>query len=64
MRRAYCIKRVDRVRNELVKNLCGVKKCLDEGVLKGYDHLVRLDEAMVIKSMTMCNYWAIDCEGN
>ena len=53
LRRLLGIRRMDRVQNALIKELCGVKKDLDErideGVIMWFGHMERMEKDRIAK---------------
>ena len=53
LRGVVCIRRMDRVRNALIRELCGVKKGLDEtfdeGILRWFGHVERKERNRIAK---------------
>lgn len=47
-RRASRIRKIDRVRNETLQNLCGVVKGMDVRGTEWYCRVVRMDEAVAV----------------
>ena len=54
------ISRMDRVPNAWIKELCGVRKGLheriDEGVLRWFDHVERMERDMIVKRVYVGEY--------
>lgn len=52
LRPAHRMRRIGQVKTELIRNLCGVEKRVEEGVLCWYGHVIKVEEARVVKSMS------------
>src|SRR5678815_5068657 len=57
------VRRIDKMRNELIRELCGVKKWvnerINESVLRWFDHMERMNDSRLVKRM-----YSGECVGN
>ena len=56
LRGLLSIRRMDRVPNARIRELCGVRKGLDEGMLRWFAHLERMESRMIAKRVYVGEY--------